>query len=220
MQLKVIKADGNKEEYLHTKVIATFSNALGCDFADNMFISTQLAEAVTFFLYHSVGRSTVTSSEIFSMIQVVLTSTGFMQAALVLSEHHCRRNLSRNRIEVINMDLNNFADIRKLTHFKQARLSSGWNKSIIIDKLINKYQIERGIARAIASAAEERIINMQLSCISHSLIKQIVLTEAATILNAAEQLRQETGTTLTISDHADKDVCPRQRQKGLCTIEV
>lgn len=220
MQLKVRKADGSKEEYLHTKVIATFSNALGCDSDDSMFIASQLAEIVTFFLYHSVGRSTVTSSEIFSMIQAVLTSTDFMQAALALSDHHCRRNLSRNRIKVVNTDLADFADLRQLTHAKRDLLSSRWNKSIIIDELINKHQFDHGIARTIASMAEERIINMKFRHVPCSLVKQIVLNEAAAALNATEQLQKAAEVEIEeiISGHADTDVCPGQRQEGSCAV--
>jgi len=43
MQLKVIKADGTLEEYLHTKVIGTINNALASVDESNVFAAEQFA---------------------------------------------------------------------------------------------------------------------------------------------------------------------------------
>ena len=80
-QLKVVKADGSVEHYLHTKVVGTINNALGAIDEANIDMAEQFTEVVTFFLYHQQGRRRVNSSEIFSMIQVVLASTGYEAAA-------------------------------------------------------------------------------------------------------------------------------------------
>ena len=53
MQLKVIKADGSIEEYLHTKIIGTISNALSASGHDSTFVAEQLAEAITYYLYNN-----------------------------------------------------------------------------------------------------------------------------------------------------------------------
>jgi hypothetical protein len=105
MQLKVIKADGAQEEYLHTKVIAAFINAFISLQDNDTSVARQLAEAVTFYLYSGYGRTQITSSEILSIIQAVLSSTGYDDAAANLAEHHYKRDLLRARIEVTKSDI-------------------------------------------------------------------------------------------------------------------
>ena len=94
MQLKVIKADASLEQYLHTKVIGTINNALGMVGQADIHIEEELAEVVTYFLYHRQDRRRVTSSEIFSVIKAALTATGHEEAAAVLAEHHFERKLN------------------------------------------------------------------------------------------------------------------------------
>jgi len=81
-QLKVIKEDGSVEEYLHTKVIGTISNALGEIGQADMGIAEQLAEVVTYFLYHRQNRRSITSSDVFSIIKAVLAATNYEDAAI------------------------------------------------------------------------------------------------------------------------------------------
>src|SRR4030042_186054 len=114
MQLKVIKADGTQEGYLHTKVIATFVNAFARPEEKNISIARELAEAVTFYLYSRYDRSKITSNEILSIIQAVLSSTGHDDAAANLAEHHHRRHLLRARIEVAKSDIQKISDAVKL----------------------------------------------------------------------------------------------------------
>ena len=52
-QLKVKKQDGAIEEYLHTKVMGTISNALASVGEADTFIAEQLAEVVTYYLYRA-----------------------------------------------------------------------------------------------------------------------------------------------------------------------
>jgi hypothetical protein len=96
MQLRVIKADGSVEEYLHTKVLGAISNALALVGESDIVAAEELAEVVTYFLYHERAR-TVTSGEIFSMVKVVLGATKYEDAAAALAERHYQRRLKRNR---------------------------------------------------------------------------------------------------------------------------
>jgi len=93
MQLKVVKTDGTVEQYLHTKVIGTISNALALVEQSDVNIAEHLAEVVTYFLYHKQKRRRVTSDEIFSIIKAVLTATNYEDAAVALSEHRFERRL-------------------------------------------------------------------------------------------------------------------------------
>ena len=105
MRLQVIKADGSAEEYLHTKVLGTISNALGLVGQADIAIAEELAEVVTYHLHHRNGQRSVTSGEIFSMIKAVLAATGFEQAAIGLTEYHHQRKHKRNRTEVLSIEV-------------------------------------------------------------------------------------------------------------------
>ncbi len=189
VQLKVIKADGSAEEYLHTKVIGAISNALAQAGEPDIYIAEQLADVVTYFLYHKQNRRSVTSGEIFSVIKAVLTATKYEDAAVALSEYNFERRLKRSRVEVVPMDIQELADAELLCKAEQSDNRCRWNKSRIVENLITKHGLSRQTARVIASMVEEKIFNMGLTLVPASLIKQLVLGDAATILRAQHQLQ-------------------------------
>jgi len=188
-QLKVIKADGSIEEYLHTKVMGTINNALGQVDLANIEIAEEFAEVVTFFLYNQYNRRTVTSGDIFSMIKVSLAATGYEDAAVALSEHHYVRKLKRSRIEVVSVDVQNLADIEFVTDPEETSGRFRWDKSRIVEDLINGHDINRQTARTIAAIVEEKIFRLGMTLVSTSLIKQLVLSDTATVLRAQRELQ-------------------------------
>jgi len=189
MQLKVIKADGSAEEYLHTKVIGTISNALSRIGWADICIAEELAEVVTYFLYHKQKPLIVTSNEIFSIVEAVLTTTGYEEAAVALSEHHFERRLKRSRIEVVSADIQQLSDAELLGKIEEFGSRSRWDKSIIIEDLVTKHNLCRQTARMIASMVEEKIFNMGITQLPASLVKQLVLGDAAAVLRAERQLQ-------------------------------
>ena len=189
MQLKVIKADGSVEEYLHTKVIGTISNVLGKTGQADICIAEQFAEVVTYFLYHQQNRRSVTSSEILSMIKAVLTATGYEEAAVVLSEHHFERKLKRSRIEVVSIDIQELTDAALLAGPEKSQSRSRWDKSTIVRDLVARHDLCRQTARMIASMVEEKIFSTGITLVPASLIKQLVLGDAAAVLRAQQQLQ-------------------------------
>lgn len=189
MQLKVVKADGSEEEYLHTKVVGTVSNALSGISAADMRTAEHLTEVVTYFLYHERAVGLVTTGEIFSIIQAVLTAAGYEQAASVLSEYHYRRKLKRCRIEVVSVDVQELADAEMLCVGAESPGRSRWDKSRIVKDLVSKYDVGHQTARAIASMVEEKIFSMGLWLVPASLVKQLVLGDAAAVLRAERQLQ-------------------------------
>jgi len=188
-QLKVIKADGSVEEYLHTKVMGTINNALGEVNQANIDIAEQFAEVVTFFLYNQYNRRTVTSGDVFSMIKVALAATGYEDAAIALSEHHFERKLKRSRIEVVPIDVQDLADAELLAGAEESSGKSRWDKSIIVEDLVSKKGISRQTARTIAAMVEEKVFNVGMTVVPSSLIKQYVLSDTATVLRAQEELQ-------------------------------
>ena len=189
MQLKVIKADGSVEEYLHTKVIGTISNALGIIGQADICIAEELSEVVTYFLYRRQTPLAVTSNEVFSIIQAVLTATGYEDAAIVLSEHHFERKLKRSRIEVVSMDIEEVSDAEVLCNAEELGTKSRWDKSRIVKDLVTKYSVCQQTARTIASMVEEKVFNMGITLVPASLVKQLVLGDAAAVLRAERQLQ-------------------------------
>ena len=188
-QLKVIKADGSVEEYLHTKVLGAISNALGSAGQADIGIAEQLADVVTYYLYHKQNRRITTSSEIFSVIKAVLAATNYEDAAIVLTEHHFERKLKRSRIEVVWIDVQELEDAELLTNGEGTDNRCRWDKSRIVEGLVTKYDVSRQTARTIASMVEEKIFSMGITLIPGSLIKQLVLNDAAAVLRAQRQLQ-------------------------------
>jgi transcriptional regulator NrdR family protein len=189
IKLKVVKADGSVEEYLHTKVIGTISNALAYSGQADIYVAEQLADVVTYYLYRGRNSRTVTSSEILSIIKAVLTSTEYGDAAVAISEHHLNRKLKRSRIEVVSIDIQQLADAEMLYGVQQSPHRSRWDKSKIVNDLVTDYDISRQIARTIASMVEEKIFSMGLTSVSAGLLKQLVLSDTAAFLQAQRQLQ-------------------------------
>lgn len=189
MRIKVIKADGSIEEYLHTKIIGTISNTLAHIDQADICAAEQLAEVVTYYLYHKQKPPVVTSGEIFSIIKAVLASTQYEEAAASLSEHHFERKLKRSRTEVVSIDICEFADAELLASSEEPGQRSRWDKSRIVTDLMANYGLSRQSARTIASMVEEKIFNMGLTVVPSSLIKQLVLGDIAVVLRAEKQLQ-------------------------------
>ncbi|MHC4323707.1 MAG: hypothetical protein ACYSUX_05490 [Planctomycetota bacterium] len=187
-QLKVIKADGSIEEYLHTKVMGTINNALGVIDQANIDIAEQFAEVVTFYLYNQHHRRTVTSGDIFSMIKAVLAATGYEDAAVALSEHHFERMLKRSRIEVVPIDVQDLTDAEFLAGAGEPAGRCRWDKSRIVGDMIAGHGVCRQTARTIAAMVEEKVFNVGMTLVPSSLIKQFVLGDTAAVLRAQRQL--------------------------------
>jgi hypothetical protein len=187
MRLEVLKADGSIEEYFHTKVLGAISNALGCVSEADIAVAEQLAEVVTYFVYQRNGRDRIGSSEIFSMIKIVLESTGYEQSAVALAEHHHQRRMRRGRTEVASIDVAELGDAQ-VCELAGAELRSRWDKSRIVSDLVRKHGLDRQTARMIASMVEEKILGMGTALVPCSLVKQIVLNDTASVLKAQEQL--------------------------------
>ncbi len=188
-RLKVIKADGSIEEYLHTKVMGAIGNALAEIGQADVCVAEELADVVTYFLYNNKKHShTVTSGEILSIVKAVLTATGYEEAAVELSEYHFERKLKRSRIEVIPIDIQGFTDIELFGRAEESGDRSAWDKSKIVADLAANYGLSRQTARMVASMVEEKVFNMQITQVPVSLIRQLVLGDTAAVLRAQKQL--------------------------------
>lgn len=164
---------------MHTKVLGTFHNALStCPNGDsNLFISEQMAEAVTFYLYSKQKSKSVTTDEIYLMILAVLKDTGHAAAAEALNHHRSQRRLQRKRIEVIS------------DHQSDDSHGLPWNKSTIVFNLVSRQNINRSLARAIAGSVEDKVLKMGLSKVRTSLVGELVQADTECMLRAEQQLK-------------------------------
>lgn len=188
-QLHVVKADGTTEEYLHTKVIGTINNALSAAGRPDIAMAEDLAEVVTYYLYKKQDQRQVSSGEILAMIKAVLTSTGHEAAAVALGEHAIGRRLRRARTEVLAVNVQDFRDVEELHRLRQSPQRMPWDKSRIVCDLTTEAGMSRQTARAVASVVEERVFNMGMTLVPRSLVKQLVLGEAAAMLRAQKELQ-------------------------------
>ena len=187
-QLRITKADGSTETYLHTKVIGAINNALAAAGRADATIAEDLAEAVTFYLYSKQSRRIVSSSEVFSMIKAVLVATGHEDAAAALSSHANIRRLRRDRTEVLGVEMREFADALRLIQDSQSLPRTPWDKTRIVQDLTTHFGLGRQTARTVASMVEDRVFRMELTMVPLSLIRQLVLGEAAAMLRAEKEL--------------------------------
>lgn len=172
MQIRVTKADGSVEPYLHTKVLGTFNHALALVDNDCLYAAEQLAEAVTFYVYGPNRRVMLTTDEIHLMIISVLAGTGYGHAAQALGQHRHQRRLMRHRIEVTSEG-------------EDGRMcSEAWDKSVIARDLVGQRCYDSLLARTIAGSVEEKVLAMKISRVRTSLIRQLVMTDAEAMLEA------------------------------------
>lgn len=188
-RLKVIKADGSSEEYLHTKVMATISNALVLAGESDFAAAEQLADVITYTLYKKHDRRSISSGEILSVIKAALSATGYEETAILLGDYHMQRRLRRSRIDVVLVDMDDLSDAQQFSENGDSAVRMRWNKSRIVAGLVDKYGIERLSARAIASMVEQKVLGMDVTQVPVSLIKQLVLNETAVMLRAQSQLQ-------------------------------
>jgi len=175
VQLNVIKCDSSIEEYMHTKIIGSFNNALALVDLSNAYVAEQLADAVTFNLYQKEANH-IANDEIHMLIVSALSATGYSQAAQLLGEYRNIRKLQRSRVLVIRQQ------------DKDSEAAVQWNKSRVVEDIIKAEICNRHVARAIASSVEEKILNLAMPKVSTALIEQLVSTETEAMLQAQEQL--------------------------------
>ncbi len=82
-------------------------------------------------------------------------------------------------------------DLRNITtalqELSQAKCTR-WDKSVIVEDLTDKTTLSLPAIRAIASMVEEKIFNLAAPVVTTALIRQLVLTDTAAIMQAEQQL--------------------------------
>ena len=170
MRIRITKADGSTESYLHTKVLGSLHRAMAAVQSDCLETAQMLADAVTYFLYRRCKDETLTTDQIHQMILTVLQGADFAAAAEALTAYRLNRRLQRRRISVTDSE------------------QLAWDKGLIVQDLIEHYCIERPLARAIAGLVEEKILRMGAAHIRKGLIRHLVMTDTEDLLEAHHAL--------------------------------
>lgn len=194
MQLRVVKADGSSEVYLHTKVLGTISAALADSGSYQHGKAEQLAEAVTTFLRRRYGNTSVSSDEIYSMIEIVLGDTGHEAAALALHDHRLQRAIRRRRVEVVYLTEQQREQLRRDGEDIDDSLLpvQAWNKSMIIRDMETQWKVPRYLAQAVAGHVEDRILQLECRQITSDLLREFVINELLMVRKAEKALRPDT----------------------------
>jgi hypothetical protein len=170
MQIRITKADGSTEPYLHTKVLGSLHRAMAAVQSDCLETAQMLSDAVTYYLYRRFKGETLTTDQIHQMILTVLDGAGCAAGAEVLTEHRLSRQLQRRRTSVIDSEW------------------LAWDKGLIVQDLVEHYCIERPLARVIAGSVEEKILCMGAVHIRKGLIRHLVITDMEDLLDAHQEL--------------------------------
>lgn len=178
MQIRIKKADGSSELYLHTKVLGSLHRAMAAVESDCLETAQMLSDAVTYYLYRRFKGETLTTDQVHQMILTVLEGAGHNAAAEALTAHRLDRRLKRRRMIVVDSEWLN------------------WNKGLIVRDLAEHYQIEHPMARAIAGQVEEKILRMGAAHIRKGLIRHLVITDMEDLIEAQHELAA-----------ADKEFC-------------
>ena len=170
MQIRITKANGSTESYLHTKVLGSLHRALAAVESDCLETAQMLSDAVTYFLYRRCQGQTLTTDQIHEMILTILQGAGFVAAAESLNGYRLNRRLQRRRISVSDSDW------------------PAWDKGLIVQHLTERYQIDRPLARAIAGSVEEKILRMGVGHIRKGLIRHLMMIDMENMLDAHHEL--------------------------------
>ena len=170
MQIRITKTDGSTEAYLHTKVLGSLHRAMAAVHSDSLETAQMLSDSVTYYLYRRFKGETLTTDQIHQMILTVLEGAGFVSAGESLTAHRLNRQLQRRRISVTDSQW------------------PMWNKRLIVQDLMEHYQVDKALARAIAGSVEEKILRMGAVHIRKGLVRHLVVTDMEDMLEAHHEL--------------------------------
>jgi hypothetical protein len=192
MQLKVEKSDGSSEVYLHTKVLGTIAAAMSASGSYQEGEPELLAEAVTTFLRRRYGNVSVSSDEVHSMIEVVLSATDFEDAAQALQEHRVNRHIRRRRLEVIRRDKTAHRGILVKDDYSiEDQTAQPWNKSAIVWELERERALPHNLARAVAGSVEEKALLLGCRRVTSTLVRELVANELLAMRQAEKALAEQ-----------------------------
>lgn len=216
MQLKVLKNDGSTEVYYHTKVMGAIGHALCQCGSFREGVVDSLAEAVTTYISKNYGNL-IESDQIHSIIQAVLSETGFFNAALLMHEHRIIRQSKRKRLEIIHFCHEDSSDNGRTPHpLKSAYFTEPWNKTTIAWYLESERGLSRSLSRLVAGQVEEKVLAMNCQQITSSLVRELIENELFHILKAEKAVCPVVSPGNRMVSYMEKD--DKENNDEICVV--
>uniref|UniRef100_A0A7C4XJP9 Anaerobic ribonucleoside-triphosphate reductase n=1 Tax=candidate division WOR-3 bacterium TaxID=2052148 RepID=A0A7C4XJP9_UNCW3 len=170
----VIKRDGKLVPFDKSKITNAIFKAAKAVGGENRKIAEALADEVVLFLYTLKGEKPPTVEEIQDAVEKILIENGNARTAKAFILYRKQREILRKK-----RLLEKKPEERETTDYALFVRTSdddfvSWDRSRIVQALINETNIDRNTAEKIARETEDTILNSDVQLISSSLIREIV----------------------------------------------
>lgn len=170
----VIKRDGKTVPFDKSKIANAIFKAAKAVGGENRKIAEALADEVVLFLYTLKGDKPPTVEEIQDAVEKVLIENGNARTAKAFILYRKQREILRKK-----RFLEKKPEERETTDYALFVRTSdddfvSWDRSKIVNALLNETNIDPGTAEKIARETEETILNSSVELLSSALIREIV----------------------------------------------
>jgi len=166
--IQVRKRDGSVEPFVLAKVLRTIRRGLVVSGHANELdtsIAGGLGEAVHDYLKATYDKSTISSSQLSELVDLVLNQTGHSTASMAIHDYQRYREERRRRVRV--------AIPRDRGGFSQHR----WSKASIVEFLGKQHLLDTPASRMIAGRVEQLIFGLGLGVVTSGLVREMITSE-------------------------------------------
>ena len=170
----VIKRNGKVVPFDKSKIANAIFKAARAVGGENRKMAEALADEVVLFLYTIKGDKPPTVEEIQDAVEKILIENGNARTAKAFILYRKQREILRKK-----KLLEKKPEEREATDYALFVRTSdddfiSWDRSKIVDALLNETNIDRDTAEKIARETEETILNSNVELLSSALIREIV----------------------------------------------
>ncbi len=170
----VIKRNGKTVPFDKSKIANAIFKAARAVGGENRKMAEALADEVVLFLYTIKGDKPPTVEEIQDAVEKILIENGNARTAKAFILYRKQREILRKK-----KLLEKKPEEREATDYALFVRTSdddfiSWDRSKIVDALLNETNIDRDTAEKIARETEETILNSNVELLSSALIREIV----------------------------------------------
>jgi hypothetical protein len=167
--IRVCKRDGGLEPFVLAKLLHCIRCGLqAAGQAHDLDTTTagSLGEAVYEYLKSTYDGRTVTSGQLAELVELVLTQTGHIAAAMSIREHHRMRERQRHMVMVASARPNDGRIVQQR-----------WNKGHIVQHLRRQHLLDTPASRMIAGRVEQLVFTCGLRVVTCGLIREMAKSE-------------------------------------------
>lgn len=177
---KVRKRDGRIVPFDRSKIADAIFKAAEAVGGKDATLAEELSKAVTFYLERTFGPDGIPDIEdIQDAVEKVLIETGHAKTAKAYILYRDMRNRMRREMRVRKevRDRSSTTDVVLLVSAPKRDEVTPWDKRKIVEALIREAGVSEGVAGAIASSVEEKVLNSGLTQVTTGLIRELVDNE-------------------------------------------